>query len=215
MTRSRPDRASIASVTSHLIVAGALAERRDGRMWDVPRAVPVISRRGALAGGAALAALGVVATACGESTPKPPTVEELLGPLDQARHDSALAAAAAGAIGSPPQISAALTVVAAQRAAHARALATEVARAAGKLISATSETNGASASAGSSPTEPVAPPPPPPPVSDVIDSLRKSAEDANRLVATSSGYRGGLLASIVASCTASYQVALVPGGPSI
>ncbi|MDT5225043.1 MAG: hypothetical protein QOG19_2450 [Mycobacterium sp.] len=186
-------------------------------MWDVPRAVPVISRRGALAGGAALAALGVVATACGESTPKPPTVEELLGPLDQARHDSALAAAAAGAIGSPPQVSAALTVVAAQRAAHARALATEVARAAGKLISATSETSSTSASAGSSPspTEPVAPPPPPPPVSDVIDSLRKSVEDANRLVATSSGYRGGLLASIVASCTASYQVALVPGGPSI
>jgi hypothetical protein len=185
----------------------------------VPRAVPVISRRGALAGGAALAALGVVATACGESTPKPPAVEELLGPLDQARRDSALAAAAAGAIGSPPQISAALTVVATQRAAHARALSTEVARAAGKLISATSETSSSSASPSSNPspnpTEPAAPPPPPPPVSDVIDSLRKSAEDANRLVATSSGYRGGLLASIVASCTASYQVALVPGGPSI
>ena len=179
----------------------------------MPRAVPVISRRGALAGGAALAALGVVATACGEPTPKPPTVEELLGPLDQARRDSALAAAAAAAIGSPPQIAAALTVVATQRAAHARALATEVARAAGKLKSATSETSSSSATPGS--TEPAAPPPPPPPVSDVIDSLRKSAEDANRLVATSSGYRGGLLASIVASCTASYQVALVPGGPSI
>jgi hypothetical protein len=133
--------------------------------------------------------------------------------LDQARRDSALAAAAAGAIGSPPQIAAALTVVATQRAAHARALATEVARASGKLISATSETS--SSSGSPSPTEPVAPPPPPPPVSDVIDSLRKSAEDANRLVATSSGYRAGLLASIVASCTASYEVALVPGGPSI
>jgi hypothetical protein len=203
----------MASATSHLVVADGLAVRCDGRMWDVPRAVPVISRRGALAGGAALAALGVVATACGESTPKPPTVEELLGPLDQARRDSALAAAAAGAIGSPPQIAAALTVVATQRAAHARALATEVSRAAGKLISATSETS--SSSTSPTPTEPAAPPPPPPPVSDVIDSLRKSAEDANRLVATSSGYRGGLLASIVASCTASYQVALVPGGPSI
>jgi hypothetical protein len=133
--------------------------------------------------------------------------------LDQARRDSALAAAAAGAIGSPPQIAAALTVVATQRAAHARALSTEVARASGKLISATSETS--SSSGSPSPTEPVAPPPPPPPVSDVIDSLRKSAEDANRLVATSSGYRAGLLASIVASCTASYEVALVPGGPSI
>lgn len=177
----------------------------------MPRPVPVVNRRGVLAGGAALAALGVVATACGESTPKPPAVEELLGPLDQARRDSALASAAAGAVGSPPQIAAALTVVASQRAAHARALSTEIARAAGKLVSATSETS----SSSPSPTEPAAPPPPPPPVSDVVDSLRASAESASRLVATSSGYRAGLLASIAASCTASYTVALVPGGPSI
>lgn len=177
----------------------------------MPRAVPVVNRRGVLAGGAALAALGVVATACGESTPKPPAVEELLGPLDQARRDSALASAAAAAVGSPPQIAAALTVVASQRAAHARALSTEIARAAGKLVSATSETS----SSSPSPTDPAAPPPPPPPVSDVVDSLRASAESASRLVATSSGYRAGLLASIAASCTASYTVALVPGGPSI
>jgi hypothetical protein len=52
-------------------------------------------------------------------------------------------------------------------------------------------------------------------VSDVIDALRASAEYASRLVANSSGYRAGLLASIAASCTASYTVALVPGGPSI
>ncbi|ORA25302.1 hypothetical protein BST12_03180 [Mycobacterium angelicum] len=180
-------------------------------MLGVPRPVPVVNRRGVLAGGAALAALGVVATACGESTPKPPAVEELLGPLDQARRDSALASAAAGAVGSPPQIAAALTVVASQRAAHARALSTEIARAAGKLVSATSETS----SSSPSPTEPAAPPPPPPPVSDVVDSLRASAESPSRLVATSSGYRAGLLASIAASCTASYTVALVPGGPSI
>lgn len=192
-------------------MAGVAAGRGDGRMWDVPRAVPVISRRGVLAGGAALAALGAVVTACGESTPKPPAVEDLLGPLDQARRDSALAAAAAGAIGSPPQIAAALTVVATQRAAHARALSTEIARAAGKLVSSTSETS----SSGPSSSEPELPPPPPPPVSDVIDSLRKSADDANRLVSTSSGYRAGLLASIAASCTASCEVALVPGGPSI
>lgn len=188
-------------------------------MWGVPRAVPVISRRGVLAGGAALAALGVVTTACGESTPKSPAVEELVGPLDQARHDSALASAAAGAIGSPPQISAALTVVATQRAAHARALATEIARAAGKLISSTSETSSSGAAPAASPapgpSEPGTPPPPPPAVSEVIDSLRKSAEDANRLVSTSSGYRAGLLGSIASSCTASAEVALVPGGPSI
>jgi len=132
--------------------------------------------------------------------------------LDQARRDSALASAAAGAVGSPPQIAAALTVVATQRAAHARALATEIARAAGKLISATSETS--SSSPTPSPTEPQGPPPPPPPLSDVIDSLRTSAESASRLLATSSGYRAGLLGSIAASCTASYTVALVPAGPT-
>ncbi|VAZ74110.1 hypothetical protein LAUMK4_01738 [Mycobacterium persicum] len=165
-----------------------------------------------LAGGAALAALGVVVSACGESAPKPPAVDELLAPLEQARRDSALASAAAAAIGNPPQVAAALTVVASQRGAHARALATEIARAAGKLVSATSETSSSSASPSPTGTEP---PPPPPPVSDVVDSLRKSAEDASRLVATSSGYRAGLLASIAASCTASYTVALMPGGPSI
>ncbi|WP_415624014.1 twin-arginine translocation signal domain-containing protein, partial [Mycobacterium intermedium] len=117
----------------------------------MPRAVPVITRRGVLAGGAALAALGLV-SACDETPPKPQPVEELLGPLDQARHDSALASAAAAAIGMPPQVAAALSVVANQRAAHARALATEIARAAGKLVSSTSETS--SSSASPSPTDP-------------------------------------------------------------
>ena len=177
----------------------------------MPSAVPVTNRRGVLAGAAALAAFGVVASACGESPPKPPTVENLLAPLDQARKDSALAGAAAAAIGVAPQIAAALTVVATQRAAHARALSTEISRAAGKLTTSSTETTSPSPSAA----EPSGPPPPPPPVSDVINSLRASAESAGRLVTTESGYRSGLLASIAASCTASYQVALVPGGPSI
>ena len=177
----------------------------------MPSAVPVISRRGVLAGGAALAVLGVGVSACSQSPPKPPPVEELLGPLDQARRDSAVASAAATAIGLAPQVAAALTVVATQRGAHARALSTEISRVANKATSSTSETAGSSRS----PTGAAAPPPPPPPVSDVIDALRASAESASRLVATSSGYRAGLLASIAASCTASYTVALVPGGPSI
>jgi hypothetical protein len=164
-----------------------------------------------IAGGAALAALGVVASACGDSPPKAPAVEQLLGPLDQARHDSALATAAAAAIGNPPQIAAALSVVANQRSAHARALSTEISRAAGKLSTSSSETAGPSPS----PAAPAGPPPPPPPVSDVINALRASADNAGRLVSSESGYRAGLLASIAASCTASYTVALVPGGPSI
>ncbi|BBZ74468.1 hypothetical protein MPRS_55610 [Mycobacterium paraseoulense] len=178
----------------------------------VSSADPVVNRRGVLAGGAALAAFGVLTSACGESPPKPPAVEELLGPLDQARKDSALAGAAAAAVGNPPQVAAALTVVASQRAAHARALSTEISRAAGKLTtSSTSETT----TVGPSPAQPPGPPPPPPPVSDVINALRASADSASRLVAGESGYRAGLLASIIASCTASYTVALVPGGPSI
>jgi hypothetical protein len=179
----------------------------------VSSAVPVTNRRGVLAGGAALAALGVVASACGESPPKAPAVEELLGPLDQARHDSALAGAAAAAVGNPPQIAAALTVVATQRAAHARALDTEIFRTAGKFSSSSSKTASPSPSP-SAPGTPPPPPPPPPPQADVVNSLRASAESASRLVATSSGYRAGLLGSIAASCTASYTVALVPPGPT-
>jgi hypothetical protein len=179
----------------------------------VSSAVPVTNRRGVLAGGAALAALGVVASACGESPPKAPAVEELLGPLDQARHDSALAGAAAAAVGNPPQIAAALTVVATQRAAHARALDTEIFRTAGKFSSSSSKTASPSPSP-SAPGTPPPPPPPPPPLADVVNSLRASAESASRLVATSSGYRAGLLGSIAASCTASYTVALVPPGPT-
>jgi hypothetical protein len=178
----------------------------------VSSAVPVTNRRGVLAGGAALAALGVVASACGESPPKAPAVEELLGPLDQARHDSALAGAAAAAVDNPPQIAAALTVVATQRAAHARALDTEIFRAASKFSSSSSKTASASPSPSAPGTPP--PPPPPPPLADVVNSLRASAESASRLVATSLGYRAGLLGSIAASCTASYTVALVPPGPT-
>jgi hypothetical protein len=177
----------------------------------VPSAVPVINRRSVLAGGAALAVLGVGVFACSKPRPKPAPVEELLAPLDEARRDSAVASAAAAAVGLAPQVAAALTVVATQRAAHARALSTEISRVSNKLTPATSETT----SSSPSPTGAAAPPPPPPAVSDVIDSLRASAESANRLVTTSSGYRAGLLASIAASCTASCTVALVPGGPSI
>ena len=171
-------------------------------------AVPATSRRGVLAGGAALAALGVVVSACGES-PKTPAVEDLLGPLDQAKRDSALASAAAAAAGNPPQIGAALTMVATQRAAHARALATEITRAAGKVESSSNETT------NPSPTDAGAQPPPqPPPLSDVVNALRTSAESASRLLATSSGYQAGLLGSIAASCTVSYSIALVPAGPT-
>ncbi len=176
--------------------------RRTNRLTD---------RRSVLAGGLALAALGVVGSACGESAPKPTPVEELLGLLDQAKQDSALAAAAAAAP-TPPQVAAALMVVSGQRGAHAGALSAEITRAGGKIAASTSPSG---TPTNPSPAEPPEPLPPPPPVSDVIDALRASADNAARLAGTDSGYRAGLLASIAASCTASYTVALAPSGQSI
>ena len=174
----------------------------------MPSAEPVTNRRGVLVGGAALAALGLLTSACDHETPHTaaPGPEDLQGPLDQARNDSALATAAAGVVGAPPQIAAALTVIANQRNAHAQALSTEIARAAGKLANSPTETP------HPSPTGPQ-PKPPPPPLADVVNALRASAENATRLVATSSGYRAGLLGSVAASCTASYLVALAPDKP--
>ena len=173
---------------------------------------PVTNRRDLLAAGVAMAALGVVGSACGKSGPKSPPVEDLLGPLDEARRDSGLAAAAAAAPTTAPQVAAALMVVSGQRGAHARALSAEITRATGKITASPSTTQ---AAAKPSTAESPEPPPAPPPMSDVIDSLHTSAENAARMAGAMSGYRAGLLASIAASCTASSTVALVPGGPSI
>jgi hypothetical protein len=181
------------------------------RQWQdvaVPRTLPgvgpVFSRRQVLAGGAALAVLGMTAPAC-SSPPAPPAVDELEAQLERARHDSELAAAAAAAAAQP--ISAALTEVAAERTRHADALTTEIARLAVNPTSTSSQT------ASPTPTTSAAAAPPPT-LSDVINSLRGSAASASHLATTSSGYRAGLLGSIAAACTASYSVALVFGGPA-
>ena len=98
---------------------------------------PVVSRRRVLAGGAALAVLGMAVPAC-SSPPAPPAVDELESQLTLARRDSELAAAAAAAAEKP--VSAALTEVAAERAQHAQALTTEIARLAVNPTSTSSET---------------------------------------------------------------------------
>ncbi|MGB8209005.1 MAG: hypothetical protein WCF69_15615, partial [Mycobacterium sp.] len=99
----------------------------------------------------------------------------------------------------------ALTEVASERAHHAKALTTEIARLAVNPTSTSSPT----ASPTSTTSAAAAPPPT---LSDVINSLRGSAASASHLATTSSGYRAGLLGSIAAACTASYSVALVFGG---
>ena len=157
-----------------------------------------------LAGGAALAVLGMTAPAC-SSPPAPPGVDELESQLTRAQHDSELATAAAAAATDKP-ISTALTEVASERARHAQALTAEIARlAVNPTTSASSQTSGPT-STSSAPAAPV------PTLSDVINSLRESAASASQLATTSSGYRAGLLGSIAAACTASYSVALVFGG---
>jgi hypothetical protein len=166
-----------------------------------PGVRPVVSRRRALAGAAALAVLGMTVPACG-SPPAPPPVDELQAQLTLARRDNELAAAAAAASAKP--VSAALTQVAAERAQHAQALTTEIARLAVNPTSTSSETTSPTPTSS-------APATPPPSLSDVVNSLRASAASASQLATTSSGYRAGLLSSIAAACTAAYTVALVFG----
>lgn len=154
---------------------------------------------GAGRGIAAVALLGGTASACA-SSPTPPAVEDLKAQLELAERDSQTARDAAAA--ANPVAAPALAEVASERSEHASALAEEIARAAGEPVQTTTETatttTSTSAQAG-----------PPPSVRDVINALRESADSATALAAELSGYRAGLLGSIAASCTASYQVALV------
>jgi hypothetical protein len=156
-----------------------------------------------LAGGAAVALLGITGSAC-SSPPAPPAVDELESQLKLAQHDSELATAAAAAAADKP-VRAALSEVASERSRHAQALATEIARLAVNPTSSTAATTSPTTTTSAATA-------PPPSLSDVINSLRGSAASASHLAMTSSGYRAGLLASIAAACTASYSVALVFGG---
>jgi hypothetical protein len=166
-----------------------------------------------LVGAAALALLGgTFATACGATTPVQ-EVDALLGQLDRARSDGELAGNAAAA--AAPKLSAVLTVVAQQRAAHAQALTDEITRISGEApaISATSATTSATSAASSTSATPAAPPPKPPTAADVVAALHQSADGAALLATQQSGYRAGLLGSISAACTAAATVALASQGP--
>src|SRR5215212_1667386 len=116
----------------------------------MPGASRAVNRRKVLLGAAALALLGTTASACG-SEPSPPNVDDLEAQRDLAEKDSAMAVAAASA--ADPVYAPALTVVAAERAAHAKALAEEIARAAGKPppMSTTSSTTTAPTSTAPAP----------------------------------------------------------------
>ena len=160
----------------------------------MPSAEPTVSRRRVLFGAATLALLGAIAAACG--SPPSPEIDDLVAQLELARSDSQLAGAAATT--APPQLARALTAVASERSAHARALEDEITRATGETPTQTQTTTTTSS----------APPAKPPTTKDVIGALRTSAKDAGELAAHLSGYRAGLLGSIAAACTAAYTVAL-------
>jgi hypothetical protein len=168
-----------------------------------------IGRRDFLVGAgraaAGIAFVAITASACGE--PAPPPVDPLAAQLDLATADAAMArAATATAVSDTVN---ALTQVASERAEHARALAADIARAAGRpaptdtssVVSPALSTTTATAAAGTTS-------PPPPSVKDVVAALRRSAESAAQLAPTLSGYRAGLMGSITAACTTSYTVGL-------
>lgn len=167
----------------------------------MPSVPPTLTRRRLLiAAVPATLAVGLLAgtTAC--SPPPPPAdLADLRTQFTRANADSLLAGEAATAA-RPPMV-AILTAIAAERTAHARALADEITRLTDGEVPTTSAapttTTGATPAPAAAPT-----------VTAVAKTLRESAEDAARLAAQMSGYRAGLLGSIAASCTAAYQVAL-------
>ena len=162
------------------------------------RPPPPLSRRRILIGAAALTLLGTAATACG--TPPPdPDVEAMTAQLDRARSDGDLATAAA--TGAPPPVREVLTTVAAERAAHARALTDELTRMLGTTPTATTSPTPTTTTTTTAAPKPTT-------ARDVVDALKESATSAADLAARQSGYRAGLLGSIAASCTAAWMVAL-------
>ncbi|MBV8929939.1 MAG: hypothetical protein JO152_12520 [Mycobacteriaceae bacterium] len=168
----------------------------------MPSTGPVVSRRQALLGAAALTLL---ATACGSEIPQA-QVDDLEAQRDMAQKDSELAAAAAKA--ADPTYVPALNVVAADRAAHAKALSAEISRV------ARTKTSASVTSTSVPSTATPAPAPPPPSVADITAALRNSADSAGQLATKVSGYRAGLLGSIVAYCNATIAVPLAARKPA-
>ncbi len=166
----------------------------------MPGAAPRFTRRRVLLGAAALAALGATVSACG--SPEPPQPEELESQLGLAQRDSAMARGAATAAG--PFYSPVLNVVADERAAHAKALSQEIARAAGETTTSSNPPAPTTSAAASEP----------PTRDDVIAALHESADSAAKLAANLSGYRAGLLGSIAAACTTSVTVSLTITEPA-
>ena len=171
-------------------------------MVPTPTIPFALSRRGLfrLAGAAALSAATMSSTvACGREEISGPALDSLTAQARAARSDAADALAASTVIAD---YATALEIVAAQRAEHADALDTEIARATGAPTDTpTTETSATS-------TTTTASAPPPPDIAAVRETLTASARSAAQAARNESGYRAGLLGSISAACSVSALVVL-------
>ncbi len=133
-------------------------------------------------------------------------MDDLTEQWDRARADSALAADAAAAQPAQAAATRALTAVANDRTAHAKALSDELTR-----MTGTAPADDPAGTTNPKSTPSTGADPSAPGVDDVVNALKQSADSAAGLARTLSGYRAGLLGSIAASCTAAYTVALGGG----
>lgn len=170
----------------------------------MPSAPPTLTRRRLLTAALpATLAMGLIAGTAACAPPPPPAeLADLRAQFDRANADSMLAGEAAAAPTGrslTPAMVTTLTTIAAERTAHARALADEITR----LTDGEVPTTSAAPTTSTDATPAAAPS-----VAAVATALRTSAEEAARVATEMTGYRAGLLGSIAASCTAAYQVAL-------
>ena len=172
-------------------------------MSGVPTSVIArsLSRRAALrlTAGALLTSVGLAgAVSCSSESDEEADVDTLVQHLSLARRD---ADAAAALTAVAPELVDALTVVRAERSAHADALAAEIDRLAGGTQTSTQQPPAT--------TSPSTAPAPPPTVGEVMAYLTESQRAAADAARNESGYRAGLLASISAALAVEVSVVLV------
>ncbi|WP_309139290.1 hypothetical protein [Nocardia cyriacigeorgica] len=164
-------------------ISGIPIARHDSRFRPVNRRTALRLAGAGVVGAAALAA----ATGCAQESelePDPLLAQELLARTD--------AAAATAAVAVEPQRHGALTLIAAERTAHAEALRTEIDRLVGVYGDGTVPSR-------RQPEVTVAPAAPVD-AATLRGQLTAAQQSAADLARTQSGYRAGLLASISAAC---------------
>lgn len=141
-----------------------------------------------LTGSAVLAtAVAALAAACAPSEDSVELADTLSSHLTYARRDAETAAVLAGA---RPELADALGIVAAERRAHADALAAEIDRVLG----------GPSTSSSPAATTATTTAVPPPSLDELTADLAQAQTSAAESARNESGYRAGLLGSISAAC---------------